>query len=158
VPIDWQIAGLPAHPLLVHLTVVAVPTAALTAIVVGFWPAARRWLSYGTPIIALVAGISVPLATSSGEWLEGQVHSTPLVQRHVEEAHNLLPWMGLLMLAMLAWWAWHRFVVARVARGALVRTVAIAGPIVLTVLAVGTLVWVVLIGHAGAAAAWQGRA
>lgn len=156
--IDWQIAGLPAHPLLVHLTVVAVPTAAITALIVAFWPAARRWLSYGLPIVALVAGVSVPLATESGSWLEAHTPFTPLVQKHVDEAHNLLPWMGLLMLAMLAWWAWHRFVVRHVGGAALVRTVAVAGPVVLTVLAIGTLIEVVLIGHAGAAAAWQGRA
>lgn len=155
--INWQIAGLPAHPLLVHLTVVAVPLACILALVIAFWPRARRWFSWGTPVVALIAGISVPLATQSGGWLEGRVQMTPVVQKHVDEAHNLLPWMGLLMLAMLAWWAWHAFVTPRANSAGLLRTVAIAGPIVLTVLAFGTLAWVVLIGHAGAAAAWQGR-
>jgi len=157
VAIDWQIAGLPAHPLLVHLTVVAVPTAALTALAVAFWPAARRWLSHGAPIIAVIAGVSVPLATSSGDWLESRVQVTPAVEKHVDEAHNLLPWMGLLMLAIIAWWGWHAFVAPRVSSAATLRMVAIAGPVVLTVLSVGTLIWVILIGHAGAAAAWQGR-
>jgi hypothetical protein len=85
------------------------------------------------------------------------VQITPAVQEHVDDAHLLLPWMGLLMLAMLAWWAWHRFAVTRVRNAGLVRAATIAGPIVLAVLAVGTLIEVVLIGHAGAAAAWQGR-
>jgi len=155
--ITWQVAGLPAHPLIVHLTSVAVPIASLVALVVAFWPAARRWLSFGTPIVAFIAGISVPLPTESGGWLESRVQMTPAVQKHVDEAHNLLPWMGLLMLAMMAWWAWHRFAVPRINSTALLRVAAISGPVVLTVLAIGTLVDVVIIGHAGAAAAWQGR-
>ncbi|OEI69395.1 hypothetical protein Cus16_1239 [Curtobacterium sp. ER1/6] len=90
-PMDWQYDGIPLHPLLVHLTTVSVPVAALSAIVVAAWPAARRWLAVGAPNIGLVALVSVPLATSSGEWLEHRERETALLERHTHLADGLLP-------------------------------------------------------------------
>ena len=44
------IAGLPAHPLFVHLAVVAIPLTAVLAILASIWPAARRRLGWFTPV------------------------------------------------------------------------------------------------------------
>ncbi|MFJ3028420.1 DUF2231 domain-containing protein [Curtobacterium sp. NPDC087080] len=106
---DWQSDGIPLHPLLVHLTTVSVPVAALVAIVTAAWPAARRWLAVGAPVIALVALVSVPLATSSGEWLEHRERETALLERHTELADGLLPWSIAAFVLLTAWWGWHRF-------------------------------------------------
>ncbi|MBT2503175.1 DUF2231 domain-containing protein [Curtobacterium sp. ISL-83] len=152
---NWQLGGLPLHPLLVHLTAVAVPVAALTAVVVALWPAARRWLAVGSPIIGLVALVSVPLATSSGEWLEARSHESAALQRHTDLADGLLPWMGVLFALMVVWWAWHRFGVAAVRGAGLRRAVGIAVPVLLVVTAIGAGVDVVLIGHAGAVSVWS---
>lgn len=153
---DWQLGGIPLHPLLVHLTSVAVPVAALTALVVALWPAARRWLAVGAPIIGLVALVSVPLATSSGEWLEQREKETALLERHTELADGLLPWSIAVFVLLALWWAWHRFGTARVTNGGVLRAVAIVGPVLLVVVGVVSLVEVVVIGHAGAVSVWKG--
>ena len=46
--------GLPAHPLIVHATVVLVPLGALLVLLHAVWPAARRRLGVVTPLVALV--------------------------------------------------------------------------------------------------------
>ena len=62
-----EINGLPAHVLLIHLTVVALPAAAAATVASAAWPAARRRLGIGTPLIALVPLISVPPTVRAGE-------------------------------------------------------------------------------------------
>ncbi|MFJ4074022.1 hypothetical protein EDF28_1963 [Curtobacterium sp. PhB137] len=153
---DWQFGGIPLHPLFVHLTSVAVPVAALTAIVVAVWPAARRWLAVGAPIIGLVALVSVPLATSSGEWLEHREQETALLERHTELADGLLPWSIAVFVLLLLWWGWHRFGTARVTSGGALRAVAIVGPVLLLAVGVVSMIEVVVIGHAGAESVWKG--
>ena len=44
--------GLPLHPLIVHATVVIVPTAALAVLLATFWPRFRRWASWGPLALA----------------------------------------------------------------------------------------------------------
>lgn len=153
---DWQFGGIPLHPLFVHLTSVAVPVAALTAIVVAVWPAARRWLSIGAPIIGLIALISVPLATSSGEWLEHRERETALLERHTELADGMLPWSIAVFALLVLWWAWHRFGTTHVTSSAIQRTTAVIGPVLLIAVAVVSIVEVVIIGHAGAESVWKG--
>ncbi|ROP58642.1 DUF2231 domain-containing protein [Curtobacterium sp. PhB115] len=153
---DWQFGGIPLHPLFVHLTSVAVPVAALTAIVVAVWPAARRWLSIGAPIIGLIALISVPLATSSGEWLEHRERETALLERHTELADGMLPWSIAVFALLVLWWAWHRFGTTHVTSSAIQRTTAVIGPVLLIAVAIVSIVEVVIIGHAGAESVWKG--
>ncbi len=99
-----QINGLPAHALLVDVVVVLVPLAALLVVLSALWPAARRRLGVLTPVIALVALVSVPLTTHAGEWLEHRVPPDELVRRHAELGDGLLPWAGgLFVLAAVAW-------------------------------------------------------
>ncbi|MDM7884379.1 hypothetical protein QUG92_04620 [Curtobacterium sp. RHCKG23] len=153
---DWQYDGIPLHPLLVHLTTVSVPVAALSAIVVAAWPAARRWLAVGAPVIGLVALVSVPLATSSGEWLEHRERETALLERHTHLADGLLPWSIAVFVLLTLWWGWNRFAVPRVTSSGLVRAVAVVGPVLLVTAGIGSLIEVVVIGHAGAVSVWKG--
>lgn len=139
-----------------HLTVVAVPVAALVAVAVSAVPAARRWLAVGAPITGLVALVSVPLATSSGEWLEHRERETALLERHVRLADGLLPWSIAVFALLVLWWGWHRFAAPRVTSTRAVRAVAVVGPVLLVAAAVGSLVEVVAIGHAGAVSVWKG--
>ena len=67
------ISGLPAHPLIVHATVVLVPLAAAAVALHTFWPAARARLGLVTLGAAVLAVVLVPLSTSSGEQLEHDV-------------------------------------------------------------------------------------
>ncbi|MFJ4296887.1 hypothetical protein [Curtobacterium sp. NPDC089689] len=153
---NWQYGGIPLHPLFVHLTSVAVPVAALTAIAVAAWPAARRWLAVGAPIIGLVALVSVPLATQSGEWLEEHEKETALLERHTHLADGLLPWSVAVFALLTLWWAWQRFGVARVDGRGVARVVGIVGPVLLIAAGIGSLIEVVVIGHAGAVSVWKG--
>ncbi|PCN47626.1 hypothetical protein Csp2054_10945 [Curtobacterium sp. 'Ferrero'] len=153
---NWQFGGVPLHPLFVHLTSVAVPVAALTAIAVAAWPAARRWLAVGAPIIGLVALVSVPLATSSGEWLEHHEKETALLEKHTELADGMLPWSIAVFALLVLWWGWQRFAVDRVDNRGLVRAVGIVGPFLLIAAGIGSMIEVVAIGHAGAVSVWKG--
>ena len=161
-----SIFGLPAHPLIVHATVVMVPLAAFAVLLHTFVPAARTRLGLTTPLAALVAVGLVPLSTSSGEALQQQVGHSALIQRHTELADGLLPWViGLLVVAVLLT---VRDRLARRTRDATATAPArrsldlVLRPAVIGLLAVvavvGTTQQVVRIGHSGAQAAWHGVA
>ena len=152
------INGLPAHILIVHLVVVGVPLAALLTVLSGVWPAARRRLGIVTPVVALVALISVPLAMNAGEWLRDRVFATDLIRTHTGLGEDLLPWaIGLFVAALLPW------LLPRLARSnRRVQTWLVpAAWIGMGVLAVGfaavSVIQVVRIGDSGSKAAWTGQ-
>ncbi len=65
-----NIAGLPAHPLLVHLAVVMVPLGGL-AFIGTMWRAAwRREYAWLIAVVALVGALGAILAAQTGESLE----------------------------------------------------------------------------------------
>jgi hypothetical protein len=148
-----KIQGLPAHVLLVHLVLAAVPIAALVLVVAALWPTAARRLGIITPIIALGALLTVPVTTHAGQWLEARVTITPLIRKHVTLGKEVLPWMiGLFVIALLVW-LWSR-----------TDSVALHGPlgrVVVGVLAVaisvGAVQQVVRTGEAGSRAVWTGN-
>jgi hypothetical protein len=88
------INGLPAHPLLVHLTVVAVPVAAMLAIVAVTWPAARRRLGFAALIVAVIASVAIPSTTNAGEWLQARKRPSELISRHAELGDQLIYWVA----------------------------------------------------------------
>ena len=167
-----QIGGLPAHALLVHVTVVLVPLAALMLLAGTLWPAAQRRLGVGTPVVALVALVSVPLATHAGEWLRDQLGPAPLIARHAELGDQLLPWAAGLFVLAAVQWVLARRAGSSSARGARsqgagaqgdtrVRTrlpvLVTAGLAVLSVVVALGAVWMVYrTGDSGAQAVWQG--
>src|SRR3954447_21785337 len=57
--------GLPVHALVVHATVVIVPTAAISVLLAPVWPRFRRWAGWGPAALAVVALILTPGAASS---------------------------------------------------------------------------------------------
>jgi hypothetical protein len=91
--------GLPAHPLLVHATVVIVPLAALLVLLAALWPASRRplrWVPLATSVLAVVL---VPLTTSTGEQLRDRLPQSEAIRRHAELADGLLPFVLALAVA-----------------------------------------------------------
>ncbi len=157
------IFGLPAHPLIVHATVVMVPLAAFAVLLHAFWPRARARLGLVTVLASALAVLLVPLSTSSGEQLEKEVGRSALVERHAELADGLLPWViGLLVVAVLLWLRDRRDAgkTTPVVSSGPGRTVtdALLVPVVIGLLAVvafvGTTQQVVRIGHSGAKSAW----
>lgn len=165
---QWPtIFGLPAHPLIVHATVVLVPLAAVAVLLHTFWRPARARLGLVTLLASALAVVLVPLSTSTGEQLEEQVGESGLVERHAELADGLLPWViGLLVVAVLLWVRDRRDAgrtTPLVSTGPGRRmSDAMLTPVVIGVLAVvavlGTTQQVVRIGHSGAKATWHGVA
>ncbi len=140
--------GLPVHALVVHATVVVVPTAAVAVVLAALWPRFRRWAGWLPLVLSAVAVALVPLSTSSGEELEKRVGRSSLVEQHAHLADGLLPWViGLLVVAVLLAFTTRR---TRTPRG-----LALAGAVLAVVAGAGTAVQVVRIGHSGAQAAWS---
>lgn len=148
--------GLPAHPLIVHATVVAVPAAALTVALAALWPRFRARVGALPLLLSLTALVLVPLTVKSGESLARRVHQTGLVRRHTDLGHDLLPWTIVLTVgaSALFWLA------RREARPRGAERTAVSRPfaVVLVLLALtgvaGSSVQIARIGHSGADAAW----
>jgi hypothetical protein len=104
------INGLPAHILLVHVVIVAVPVAAALVIVAAVSPAARRWLNWLPAFFALAALIAVPITTHAGHWLEHHLRGsiTPAIAHHVALGNQMLPWVLALFIASLLVWLMAR--------------------------------------------------
>jgi hypothetical protein len=145
--------GLPFHPLIVHATVVVVPTAALAVLLAAVWPRFRRWAGWGPLALAVVGLILDPLSTSSGENLEHELPHGSLIEKHSHLADGLLPWMIGLVVVAAVMYAVHlgRLRGRRTGGTALLVAASVLG----VVAALGTTVQVALIGHSGAKAAWS---
>ena len=146
------IFGLPMHPLIVHATVVIVPTATFLVALAALYPRFRAWAGPVPALAALLSCVLVPLSTGSGEALQERVRETSLVEDHQEIAGTLI-WfvIPLAVVAVLGYWMQRRATAGNAAGKGLVATVAVAS----VVLAGATLVDVALIGHSGAKASWS---
>ncbi|MGH3260818.1 MAG: hypothetical protein ACRET2_18230 [Steroidobacteraceae bacterium] len=155
---SYTFAGLPLHILLVHAVVVLVPLTALAVLLHAFWPAAARRLGVVTPLGGLVVLVLTPITINAGMALKNLVGVTPAIQRHADLGPTLLPWAIALFIVALAEWGWTRFGRPRAtrmpgrARIIIVLVLAAAA----TVVAIGSVVDVILIGDAGARAVWGG--
>jgi hypothetical protein len=177
--------GLPAHILLVHLTLVVIPTAAVAMIAAAVSTRLRRWLGVVTPLLALVALVMVPITKSAGLWLYDRVPHTPLIDAHMHRANHLLPWVVALLVVSVGEWIWFRALdrdkdgsrfplfaaaapdeVSDAHVKTAPRTRTTAGPatwqtVVATVLAlavgIGTTVELVRVGESGSRAVYQGN-
>ena len=146
------IFGLPMHPLIVHATVVIVPTATLMVALAAVYPRFRTWIGPLPALAALLSCVLVPLSTGSGEELQHRVGETSLVEKHAELADTLI-WfvIPLTAVAVVGYWLQRRRTEEEEAGRALVTTVAVAA----VLLSGATLVDVGMIGHSGAKASWS---
>lgn len=106
-----RLFGLPAHPLLVHVPVVLIPTA-LVAAAIALWRPVRRPALGAAAAMAVVGAIGAVLAVGAGDKLQERVRETEQVEEHAEQGEQVeLPAIafGLLALgAALASEAAHR--------------------------------------------------
>lgn len=147
----WDlVAGLPLHPLVVHVAVVLLPLSALGLIVVVLVPRARKpfaWLV----LAGLAAGsIATFVAKQSGEALAARVG---LPEEHAQWG-DILPFVALALTVVAGVWVWlwfrQRGTRQTTTLTTLVGWVAILG-------ALATIVLTVVVGHTGALAVWEGR-
>lgn len=143
------IAGLPVHPLIVHLAVVSAPLAAVLLIIWALRPRLRRRIGLISTVTAIIAAVSVVIAKSSGEALleaQGYTESDPgPAADHVLWADLMtLSALAVMVLAVLLYFS-RRFPgwLSMLTRaGAVMAALALLGSAVLT-------------GHAGAQLVWQ---
>jgi hypothetical protein len=149
-----EISGLPAHVLLVHLVIAAVPIASLLVILCALWPAAQRRVGIILPIIVLGALITVPITTNAGKWLQARVASTPLIRKHVALGKQMLPWMiGLFLVAVLIW-VWERASTQHRVAALHSSAARVIVGVIAVAMSIGALQQVIRTGEAGSRALW----
>jgi len=142
------VAGLPVHPLVDHLVVIALPTFALLTIVLVFIPKLRK--NYG---LVTLAGLAIAtgaafVAKQSGEALAMRVgYPTD----HANMGENLVVISALLFGAAVVWF----FLLSnpKMISAMIVKLIGYATALI----AVVALVVTVLVGHSGAKATWESR-
>lgn len=171
------IDGSPTHVLIVHVVVVLLPVAVLASLILVAVPATRRAFSLLTLLVAFVACVAIPFAFLSGSKLKSRLPPSPLIRRHVQLAHELLPLAAVFGVVLAVFVGVdlvrrsrsarlndleRRFMPPASSRGrvrsaagltAMYRLTAAA----LVVVAVLTGIQVYRVGDAGAKAAWSGR-
>lgn len=145
-----KLAGLPAHPLFVHLPVVVVPLAAIGTLILAVVPrfiARWGWWVVGS---AGVGALGAVLAAGSGEALEESVRETEAIERHAElgeMARNVsLVLFAVVLAAMVA----RRFLAAD-------RVRTVVASVVMAAASIGAVVTVANAGHTGAESVWEDR-
>jgi hypothetical protein len=168
------INGSPTHVLIVHVVVVLLPLSVLASIALVAIPATRRAFSLLTLLVAFIGCVAIPFAFLSGSKLEARLPPSPLIRRHVQLAHQLLPLAAVFGLVLAVYVLAdlvrrgrtghlndleRRLVPSRpqaaVTPG--LTTVCRASSVLLVVLAILTGIQVYRVGDAGAKAAWSGR-
>lgn len=151
------LAGLPLHPLVVHAVVVLVPLAVLAAVLVAVWPTARARFGWLAVVVAAVATVSIPVATSTGEDLRDRLPPDPLIATHAELGDQLLILMApmAVLLTVLVVLARRRRRVEAASAPRWTQPAAIALTIAVVALAALSAVQVVRIGDSGARAVWH---
>lgn len=153
--------GLPAHPLLVHLTVIAIPLAAVLGIVAVLWPQARRWMGLMPSVVGLVAVIATPITTSAGEALiKTKDHINPALEKHEHLGDQMIYWVAPLFVAIVLFWVLTTDMSLIVRYRETVppmpaRVAAIFFGLAAIVTAIGSVIWVYRIGHLGAESVWK---
>lgn len=140
--------GLPAHPLIVHVPVIAVPLLSLVSVVLAVRPALRERFALAWAGLALVALAGTVLAAGAGHALLasfGGGAPRGALATHVDLA-DLLEWSVALLTAVV--------LVVVVARRRLHGPADLAARALTLVLAVAAAYYVVRVGDAGARAVW----
>jgi uncharacterized membrane protein len=160
-------AGLPAHPLFVHVPVVLVPTTIVAAIVFVF---KREWLTrYGIAlaVVSIVAMSSIFLTMQAGAALRGalnlQGQAAVLISEHSHAAHILAIVYVVFTATLIVTFAAQRIsdgmptglnIVDRLLSP---KPVVTALCIALVLLSIGAGYMTFRTGDLGAKAVWQGR-
>ncbi len=148
-----QLFDLPAHPLLVHVPVVVVPVVTVALV---WWVVIRKHpkgLPLATVVLAVVAGVGLMLASSSGEALVeafSYLRDEPFVREHIEASESARLWGVVTMVLVVAGYLAKRLV-GRVPVLATVSKVVLVGALAASISASG---FTIQAGHNGAKARW----
>lgn len=154
-----SLAGLPAHPLLVHGAVVLVPLAILGFIAVGWRDAWRDRYLLPVVLVAIAGWALAFLATQSGEPMEDHVRQLataagqprPRFGEHPELGNTAALLSFVFMLAVGGVFALGQWVPsAKSSKRAMLGAYAVS-----TVIGIVALAWMIQAGHTGAKLAWS---
>lgn len=142
------LAGLPAHPLFVHVPVIVVPVAALATVILALFPRhIERW-GWWVVCLAGAGALGAILTAGSGEALEDRVDETALLERHTdlgELARTVsIGLFAVLVVVALA----HRFISAT-------RVRTVTASVLLIGAAGGAVGTIAAAGHSGAESVWS---
>jgi uncharacterized membrane protein len=141
--------GLPVHPLVVHAVVVLLPLACLGTIAIAVRPSWRHRYGVLVVVVAALATVLIPVATSSGEALEKHVGNPG---QHAQLGDQLI-WFAVPLLvvsAALAWLDRRSRADGAPSRPTTLRVVGVLA----VVAALAASVQVYRVGDSGARAAW----
>lgn len=148
--------GIPVHVLVVHAVVVLLPLAAVGTVVLALVPPWRVRYGFVVTALAVAATAAIPVATQSGEQLQGHV-GIPVAQAEHPELGNQLIWFAV-PLVLVAAALWLLALRGRRAGGegpgrGLMTAVAVLGIVV----AVANVYQVYRVGDSGAKAVWEDK-
>jgi uncharacterized membrane protein len=147
------IAGLPAHPLLVHLIVVLAPGTAVLEILGALWPAARRRQVWLVLFMAALLTAMTPVTTDAGEWLYStHKHPGAILQTHAHLGGTMIYFSVALLVVAVVLAALH-LVEGRSDKRRLIANIAVA--VLALVVGTASIVQVVRIGDAGSRSVWS---
>ncbi|BCW04426.1 hypothetical protein [Arthrobacter sp. NtRootA1] len=158
-----EIAGLPAHILLVHGVVVLAPLAGLMAVVFALGRRSRAYLAWPLGILALALVPLSILTAEAGEQLEKTKPASDLVREHAEQG-SFFRYVTVIFLIVAAAqilaafpFVVSRWLPLRRAGRLLAARWAVPATSVLGVLAGLFLIYeAVVTGHSGSASVWGG--
>lgn len=143
------IAGLPMHPLVVHVAVVLLPLSALGVVLAVLVPKLRPRLATLSVLGVLVGAVAAFVAKESGESLEHHVGDPG---QHAEYGDWAFMAAAALAAVSVIWWILQRRDRGRESGG--VATKVVGGLAALA--AVAAIGVVILAGHSGAEQVWKG--
>lgn len=141
-------AGLPVHPLVVHVAVVFVPVAALASIIMAIRPQFSRRFGVAIVSLAIIAAIMSFISKASGDRLAARLGYEP--QPHTELGNTLPIFVTVFALLLLVFWLFDRGVPGNRRRPTWLKVFAVA----VVVAALLATWWTIRVGHSGAEAVW----
>ncbi len=147
-----ELFGLPAHPLLVHFPVVAIPTFTLLALAMVLVPSFRDRFGKVIAVFGLVAALGTIFAAQSGEAMAERWFNRELVETHESLGETLRFLVIALSVVVIG-------LVANAKRSSATgkdpaSLLLSAGVLVLAVL---SAIWTIRTGHEGARLTWENR-
>lgn len=150
-----MIFGLPAHPLVVHATVVLLPVTGLAVLAVLASARFRTWLGWGLPVLGVATAVAALVTKQTGETLVGDPGAA--VGALADHTH----WGGLTgvigatfgAVTVLLWLVTAPAVRTRVPVLDM-RLLRVVVSVAAAALASATVVLTVLAGHSGATSVW----
>lgn len=145
-----ELFGLPAHPLLVHFPVVAIPTLALLGMALAVSPSFRERFGLATLGLGIVTMISTLLATKSGEAIKEDFFNKELIETHESLANTLRIFVFALVASIVA-----LVVTKRKLDMDDKHPVVLVASLLVLAFSVLSAIWVIRTGHEGARLTWE---